>query len=494
MPSKARPGMRHRKTVNPQVMRRRLTVTISALLTVAVFVGYCAADVADIAPGLLTLKPVNTTMFAAPLNAKSGGVIATQLDRSKAIDAGRAADLMNELLAAQGVGQDTSVIIQDAQGLTAAEHEADTPREPASTMKTLTALAASTKLNMASTLDTQTFITSSNNATTVTLKGNGDMLLSAGQSDPTHINGRAGLATLAQATAAALTQRGINTITLNYDDTLFGDTRIPQGLRDGDAVNGDYTMYYTPVSSMAIDGGRQYTAATPAPSNPDDSSGYPELSQHTAQNVAEAFAQLLTDNGITVEGAPVAAEAPKSVSPVASVSSATLQEILAFTLRHSDNTLAEEFGRLTALATSGAANSPEGGTQAVREQLESLGIDTSGLTMADCSGLSPGSQLTVRTLAAVQQHNLGAGSGTAAAEGLSIAGLIGTAANRYTDDEVAGLLRVKTGSLGTVTSMTGNISRIHGGALVFAVVVNNPSDIEAARNAINVFITKLARL
>ena len=130
----------------------------------------------------------------------------------------------------------------------------------------------------------------------------------------------------------------------------------------------------------------------------------------------------------------------------------------------------------------------------MRAIIGKLGIDATGLTMADCSGLSPGSKLTVRTLAEVQRHNLTANGGAAAAEGLSIAGLAGTAQDRYTDENVAGLLRVKTGSLDNVTSMTGNVSRLNGGALSFAVVVNDPDDYEAARNAINEFITKLAGL
>ena len=126
--------------------------------------------------------------------------------------------------------------------------------------------------------------------------------------------------------------------------------------------------------------------------------------------------------------------------------------------------------------------------------LGNLKIDINGLTMADCSGLSPGSQLTVRTLAAVQQRNLTVGDGAPAAEGLSVAGLVGSARKRYTSDDVAGLLRVKTGSLDTVTSMAGNVSRTHGGALSFAVVINNPADYWAASNAISAFITKLAEL
>lgn len=99
------------------------------------------------------------------------------------------------------------------------------------------------------------FLTQSDDGTnTLTLKGNGDMLLSAGDSDANHTNGRAGLNTLAKATVAALAQRGITSVNLEYDDTLFGDSRIPAGLSEGGAVLSDYTVYFTPVSSMAIDG------------------------------------------------------------------------------------------------------------------------------------------------------------------------------------------------------------------------------------------------
>ena len=55
-------------------------------------------------------------------------------------------------------------------------------------------------------------------------------------------------------------------------------------------------------------------------------------------------------------------------------------------------------------------------------------------------------------------------------------------------------MRVKTGSLGEVTSMAGNISRIDGGALAFVVIVNNPTDIGKAREAIDTFIAGLAAL
>ena len=72
--------------------------------------------------------------------------------------------------------------------------------------------------------------------------------------------------------------------------------------------------------------------------------------------------------------------------------------------------------------------------------------------------------------------------------------LVGTAESRLNDADEAGLIRVKTGSLGDVTSMTGNVSRLNGGALTFAVIVNNPTDFAAAKAAIDTFVAGLPKL
>nr|WP_236023545.1 D-alanyl-D-alanine carboxypeptidase [Bifidobacterium miconis] len=439
-------------------------------------------------PGPLTLRQVTRRTIPDAPDALAAGSVAGTLDATRAVDKSAAAALIDAFGTTDGVGDSYSVIITDANGNPVAQRNADTPREPASTMKTLTALAAASTLDMGSTFETQTYLVQHDDGSaSLVLKGNGDMLLGSGTSDPDHVNGRAGLATLAAHTAAALKARGIGTVTLALDDTLFGADRYPDGIDE----NNEGNLYYTGVSSMAIDGGRQWDGGAPA--DPDIFSAYPQLSQHTDADAADAFAARLAEQGITVNGDVTDGAAPDNASPIASVSSATLAEILAFALQHSDNTLAEEFGRLTALKL-GEENSPKGGVAAVRKALGTLGVDTTGLTMADCSGLTPGSRLTVRTLAAVQARNLTVSGAAAAAEGLSIPGLVGTALNRAVSADTAGLLRVKTGSLGEVTSMTGNVSRLGGGALAFAVIVNKPDDMVAARAAIDRFVDDLARL
>ena len=61
---------------------------------------------------------------------------------------------------------------------------------------------------------------------------------------------------------------------------------------------------------------RQYTADTPAPADPDDSAGYPELSQHAASDVATKFAELLQSNGVAVTGDVTANTAPSGETPL----------------------------------------------------------------------------------------------------------------------------------------------------------------------------------
>ncbi|WEV67920.1 D-alanyl-D-alanine carboxypeptidase/D-alanyl-D-alanine-endopeptidase [Bifidobacterium sp. ESL0769] len=490
-------GAHARKTVN--VARSRAwRIVVSIVITLLLAAGYFVADINGVMPGPLTILPAGKTASVLSGSVRSAKSITGSADLNKPIDKNATEAVINTFAATPGLGSDFSLAIADADGKIVDSRAADTPREPASTMKTLTALASSSMLDMGSSFHTDALLDdgvgvaggdvseSQTQPAGLTLKSDGDMLLGAGQSDPNHINGRAGLATLADETATALKKRNITQVRLKYDDTLFGSVRSPAAI----ASNNPGNTNFTGISSMAVDGGRQWGGAD---HDPDLYTEYPELSTTPAHDAAATFGSLLSQRGISVDGDIASDKPAKNAERVATVTSATLSEIMAFTLRHSDNTLIEEFGRLLALKT-GAADSPEGATQAVKSRLDKLGIDTTNLHMADCSGLSEGSTLEVKTLVEVQSHNLKTGPGAAAAEGLSIPGLVGTARNRLEDPSAAGLLRVKSGSLDQVTSMAGNVSRKNGGVLAFAVVVNNPQDYGAAKSAVDTFISALAGL
>mgnify|MGYP002577669510 FL=1 len=460
-------------------------VTVSVVVTLAVCVGYTIADVYDVAPGLLTAQSAPTRTYSAIPTPLAAGAVAGKADRDVPIDEKKAEKLITALGESEGTGN-FSVAIAAADGTIAAERNLDTEREPASTTKTLTAFAAVHTLEMSGTLDTEVYLTHADTSPTIVLQGHGDMLLGEGQNDPSHINGRAGLATLAQNTAQSLRQRGIDQVALAVDDSLFGDDNTSTALEQ----NNDGNAMYTPLSSMAVDGGRMRYGLT---ADPDAFTDYPTLSRTTASDAAQTFRSLLTQQGITVTDSSDTSGTEASAR-IAKVSSAPLNEVMAFMLRHSDNTLAELFARLTALKL-GLGNSMDADIQAVVQVLRANDIPTDGLHLTSCSGLAAGTRLRIPTLLAVQRSLVGLDDGGAAEiEGLSVPGLTGTARNRAANDDIKGLARVKTGSLGGVRALVGNVSREHGGVLLFAVIVNDSSDELAANNAIDDFMAGLAKL
>ena len=460
-------------------------VTVSVVVTLAVCVGYTIADVYDVAPGLLTAQSAPTRTYSAIPTPLAAGAVAGKADRDVPIDEKKAEKLITALGESEGTGN-FSVAIAAADGTIAAERNLDTEREPASTTKTLTAFTAVHTLEMSGTLDTEVYLTHADTSPTIVLQGHGDMLLGEGQNDPSHINGRAGLATLAPNTAQSLRQRGIDQVALAVDDSLFGDDNTSTALEQ----NNDGNAMYTPLSSMAVDGGRMRYGLT---ADPDAFTDYPTLSRTTASDAAQTFRSLLTQQGITVTDSSDTSGTEASAR-IAKVSSAPLNEVMAFMLRHSDNTLAELFARLTALKL-GLGNSMDADIQAVVQVLRANDIPTDGLHLTSCSGLAAGTRLRIPTLLAVQRSLVGLDDGGAAEiEGLSVPGLTGTARNRAANDDIKGLARVKTGSLGGVRALVGNVSREHGGVLLFAVIVNDSSDELAANNAIDDFMAGLAKL
>lgn len=460
-------------------------VTVSVVVTLAVCVGYTIADVYDVAPGLLTAQSAPTRTYSAIPTPLAAGAVAGKADRDVPIDEKKAEKLITALGESEGTGN-FSAAIAAAGGTIAAERNLDTEREPASTTKTLTAFTAVHTLEMSGTLDTEVYLTHADTSPTIVLQGHGDMLLGEGQNDPSHINGRAGLATLAQNTAQSLRQRGIDQVALAVDDSLFGDDNTSTALEQ----NNDGNAMYTPLSSMAVDGGRMRYGLT---ADPDAFTDYPTLSRTTASDAAQTFRSLLTQQGITVTDSSDTSGTEASAR-IAKVSSAPLNEVMAFMLRHSDNTLAELFARLTALKL-GLGNSMDADIQAVVQVLRANDIPTDGLHLTSCSGLAAGTRLRIPTLLAVQRSLVGLDDGGAAEiEGLSVPGLTGTARNRAANDDIKGLARVKTGSLGGVRALAGNVSREHGGVLLFAVIVNDSSDELAANNAIDDFMAGLAKL
>jgi D-alanyl-D-alanine carboxypeptidase/D-alanyl-D-alanine-endopeptidase (penicillin-binding protein 4) len=144
----------------------------------------------------------------------------------------------------------------------------------------------------------------------------------------------------------------------------------------------------------------------------------------------------------------------------------------------SDNVMAEAIAREVAKAT-GRPMSFAGDVDAVTNKLAGAGVDMTGATLVDSSGLSVLDRLTAKTLDGVV--NAAAGPGPQAMrpllDVLPIAGGSGTLSDRFLTGDArtssAGWLRAKTGSLTAINSLAGIVTDANGRVLTFAFISND---------------------
>ena len=371
--------------------------------------------------------------------------------------------------AAEGGYTAWGTVVDAETGEVLLDAAAATPHTPASTTKTLAAFSALHHLDPTATLTTSALLGADNQ--TLYLDSEGDLLLGIGASDEVEVSGRAGLQTLAKDTAAALAQRGITSVTLNWRDTLFEGA---SHLSSWDAQ--EVGSYEGHVGPMAIDAGRTYEGA------------------HAPGRVAEVFSQALSAEGISATLGE-AGDPPAGAGAVAQVSSATMGEQLRWMLAHSDNTLADQYCRFAARAA-GAPSTYDGATETVRKTLTEAGVPTEGLTLEDCSGLSSNDKISAHTLVGVLKASYeGAGTEANTMRLLPWAGLVGTLSKRMTEEPAAGNVQAKTGALQEVTSLSGSVMTKSGRVLLVSIGHDNVTEgAYATRGRLDAFEEGLAGL
>ena len=399
----------------------------------------------------------------------SGGGIGP-LSATAPLPAGAAlAAQLNGTLKPDGAGTFTGIVQDAISGKVLFDRGADKARIPASNMKLLTAGAALRVLGPDRRFSTR--VVAGPTPGSVVLTGGGDVLLAAGESAPGAVLGRAGLATLAKATADALKASGMTgAVRVLLDDSLFSGPSLSQAWSPEDVAAGEMA----PLYPLALNSARFDPARTTGP-----------RPQDAAMTAAKAFAARLTaaaaDKGLSVAPGVARIEPSEALDSadakvLAEVQSATVGQQVDFMLQTSDNYLAEVMGRMTALGAGRPGSSAEA-IAAVLAQVKDMGVPTDGLRAADVSGLALANRVSARQLTDVVRAMT---SGTdarlrAALTGFPVAGLTGTLGDRYTDAASAagaGLVRAKTGTLNTVIALSGYVVDADGRLLVFSFVGN----------------------
>jgi D-alanyl-D-alanine carboxypeptidase/D-alanyl-D-alanine-endopeptidase (penicillin-binding protein 4) len=332
---------------------------------------------------------------------------------------------------------------------------ADTPMQPASTNKVLTAAAALLTLDRDARLTTR--VLTNGQPGVVVLKGGGDPTLSAAPpGQQTWYRDAARISDLAD----QVRRSGVNVTTVQVDVSAYSGPTMAPGWDPVDIDGGDIA----PMEAVMLDGGRTQPVSV-------DSA----RSRTPALDAGRALAIALKVNPATVGVLPTGVGDGKEI---AAVQSPPLIERLREMMNASDNVMAESTGREVAEATN-RPQSFDGAAQAVLGQLDKAKIDTGGAHLLDSSGLSVDDRLTAETLDGVV--NAAAGNDQprlrALLDLLPIAGGSGTLSNRYLDTDAgraaAGYLRAKTGSLTATNALAGIVTDASGRVLTFAFISNN---------------------
>ncbi|MGD3106614.1 D-alanyl-D-alanine carboxypeptidase/D-alanyl-D-alanine endopeptidase [Streptomyces sp. YGL11-2] len=380
-------------------------------------------------------------------------------------DAGLA-DALAALLADPALGPlRTASVLDVASGRQVFGAKQDEAATPASTVKLATAIAALSKLGADHRIDTSVVMGGKDR---IVLVGGGDPTLTARAPAPGGGERPASLRTLADDTARVLKRRGITKVGLGYDASAYtGPAEHPIGPNENLA----------PVTALMTDEARlDGSDHGPAPRATDP-----------AGDAAGAFAGLLRQRGITVDGDPGEAAAPQRPDRIAAVHSLPLSALVERMLTNSDNDIAEALARQTARG-SGQPADFAGAATAVRDALAAQHLPLAGAVFEDGSGLDRDDKVSANLLS----HLLLAAAAPDKPDlrpvvtGLPVAAFTGTLSGRYVGDTAgAGAVRAKTGTLTGVNTLAGTVVDADGRLLAFAFMTTGTTDAQAAQQALD---------
>ncbi|WP_338748599.1 D-alanyl-D-alanine carboxypeptidase/D-alanyl-D-alanine endopeptidase [Janibacter alittae] len=437
-------------------MRRTL---IAVICLAALLIGYGTADAYDRVPGVLTIDE-EATQQVRKAPATTPVLPAASTEAPVPTTAGLTAAL-EEDAEATALGKRVGVVVRDAlTGEILYAHDSDAPITPASTAKLLTAAAVAETADLTRVMTTQ--VVAGDQPGELVLVAAGDTMLARGDGDPKSVEGRAGLADLARQVAASVEAKGEADYSLRLDMTYAHGERYPPTWDMADVAAG----YTQGVTMIGLAGQR--------PKPFDAAPKFPE------REVLKALAKELKAVGIDVETDTSTKQwqtpAPEDAEVLGAVDSAPIGDVLALALDESDNALTENVARQVA-AAHGAGTSTAEVSDWVRQTLTSAGVDLTGVTLKDNSGLSSGQKVPARVISDVMQLGI-TGSAqelTSMLAELPVAGLTGTLHDRFdTDDSrsAAGLARAKTGTLTGTSALAGTTTTADGRLLTFVLLAD----------------------
>lgn len=380
-----------------------------------------------------------------------------------------------ELAADPRLAKFSGVVINAATDEVLFDRNANAPASTASVMKTLTAAAAILTLGPNYRVETRVYQDATDPGTII-LVGGGDPTLSKTAAGKQSVYADAPkLSTLALNVNKKLAATPITKIIV--DATLFTGPTWEPSWEKSEMTEG----YMSEVTALQVDGDRANPAAETS-----------RRSTSSVMNAGNAFKKALGANASAAT--VVAAQMPTDATQIASVSSQPISKWITHMLQVSDNTQAEALARLVAL-DQGLSGSFASVDSAIKKAIAPLGLNLSGMSIRDGSGLSDYNAVSPTVFAKLMQLVNKPGSGIELIrQGLPVSAESGSLADRFKGDNIdaAGHIFAKTGWIKKGYTLAGIISAKDSTTLTFAVYALG--DVKAdAKEAIDNLVTGFYR-
>ncbi len=186
------------------------------------------------------------------------------------------------------------------------------------------------------------------------------------------------------------------------------------------------------------------------------------------------FRSMWEQSGGTISGKLKLQPLPPKARLLHEFNSLTLGEVVRLVNKFSNNVMARTLLLTLAAEQFGTPANTENGRRAVMSWLNEKNIEIPGLVLDNGSGLSRAERITARGLAQVLHAGWHSQYMPEFVASLPLAGTDGTLRNRFNSAAMRGRIRMKTGHLDDVSSLAGYVNAVSGSTYIVSIVVNNP--------------------
>lgn len=358
-------------------------------------------------------------------------------------------------------------VVDVATGTVLFDRNASVPAATASGMKLLTAAAALAVLGTDARMATR--VVTGSTPGSIVLVGGGDPTLSAVTSGESYYPGAPKLADLAAQTLAAW--KASHPVTETIREVVLDASLWSTADRwDSSWPRSEQTEGYQPeITALMVDGDRANPVMAKSPRSTDP--------------IGRAGAAFVTALRLAAPPAVTIGIAASGAKELAIVHSQPVATLIAQLLPASDNTLAEMLARLVS-KTTGADGSAASLSTVIPSALKRYGLDVSGLTIKDGSGLSGKNAVPPNFLTSLMTRVLaGEGNLGVVYSNLPVSGISGTLAGRFTGANAVakGAVTAKTGFILTAYTLSGIIRSADGSKLAFSFMAEDAVNASAVK-------------